>query len=748
MANRDTTPAERTLGLAGATGIGVGAIVGGGILVLSGVAFRSTGPAALVAFALNGLIAFLTALSFAEISAAFPESGGPYVFAKKVLNVRAAFRVGWILWFAYIVAGALYAMGFAEFAAAAAVELWPGEAPVWVNARPFVLLLALGATGAYTLELARRAGGGGDWVSWGKVVVFGVLIVAGFWALSRRDDPAIRSGLDPFFTRGGLGLVEAMGFTFIALQGFEVIAAVAGEVKNPGRTIPRAMFLSLGCALAIYLPLLFLISTAGVLPGDSIGAMSARAPETVMADAVRNYLGVPGFWLVMAAAVLSTLSALRANLLAASRVASTMARDRTLPGLLGGLHHTRGTPVFALVSSVLALVTILLVMPDLAAAGAAASLIFLLLFALGHWTSYLARRRRPHLSQGTFRTPLFPLVPIVGGGACLALAAFQAVAVPAAGAITLVWFGLGALLYVGLVSERASAVDAQSQAGNPELTQLRGQAPVVLVPVANPRNAANLVSIAGALAPPRIGHVLLMNVVQSGGEQEHGDPVSVAQEVLGEALRAAMAAGHSPRALLSVSASPWDEIGRVARQYRCHGVLLGQARLDERGVAVLENLMAQVEGHVSFLFADPSWSLARCRKILVPIGGRSGHYTLRARLLGSLCRDGEREVIWLRVISTRATDSELRSAGRALRELAADATPGNGTVIVERSDEPTEVILARAEAADLLILGLHDVGGRRLFGRAVPELVRRASCATLIISRRQPRGALQWGGRP
>jgi len=506
------------------------------------------------------------------------------------------------------------------------------------------------------------------------------------------------------------------------------------------------MFLSLGCALAIYLPLLFVVSTAGVPPGDSIGAMSDRAPETVMADAVRNYLGVTGFWLVMAAAVLSTLSALQANLLAASRVASTMARDRTLPALLGRLHPGRGTPVFALAFSVLALVTILLVVPDLAAAGAAASLIFLILFALGHWASYLARRRRPLLTLDTFRTPLFPLVPVVGGGACLALAVFQAVAVPAAGAITLVWFGLGALLYMSLFSARASAVDAWSEAGNPELVQLRGQAPVVLVPVANPRNAANLVSIASALAPPRIGHVLLMNVVRTGGEEEHGDPVSSAQEVLGEALRAAMAAGHSPRALLSVSPSPWDEIGRVAREYRCHGVLLGQARLDERGVAALEKLMAQVEGHVSFLFAEPSWSLARCRRILVPIGGRSGHYALRARLLGSLCRDGEREVVWLRVMSGHATDAELRSAGRALRELAADATPDSGIAIVERSDQPLETILARAEAADLVILGLHGVNGQRRFGRAVPELVRRASCASLVISRNQPRGTLHWGG--
>ena len=112
---RSIPGSRRHIGLLGATGVGVGAIVGGGILVLAGAAFAATGPAAIIAFAVNGVIAILTALSFAEMSATFPESGGAYTFAKKVLSVRAAFGVGWVLWFAYIVAGVLYALGFADY---------------------------------------------------------------------------------------------------------------------------------------------------------------------------------------------------------------------------------------------------------------------------------------------------------------------------------------------------------------------------------------------------------------------------------------------------------------------------------------------------------------------------------------------------------------------------------------------------------------------------------------------------------
>ncbi|MDA0838506.1 MAG: amino acid permease, partial [Planctomycetota bacterium] len=127
------------MGLWGATGVGVGAIVGGGILALAGVAYAATGPGAIVAFALNGVIAVLTALSFAEMSAAFPESGGTYTFAKKVLNVRAAFTIGWIVWFASIVAAVLYSVGFATFAVEILSQFRGGSEPLHPA---FITLLA------------------------------------------------------------------------------------------------------------------------------------------------------------------------------------------------------------------------------------------------------------------------------------------------------------------------------------------------------------------------------------------------------------------------------------------------------------------------------------------------------------------------------------------------------------------------------------------------------------------------------
>lgn len=720
----------------------MGAIVGGGILVLGGVALAETGPGAVVAFALNGIVALLTALSFAELSSAFPESGGAYTFAKKLHSVRAAFAVGWVLWFASIVAAVLYALGFATYAVvliSTLIELTTGASPPWLQSRAFTLALAVGATAVYTLGLLRKAGGGGNWDTVGKVAVFCVVIVFGVIALVQQPAEAMSQSLFPFFTQGAGGLLSAMGFTFIALQGFDLIAAVGGEVKAPETTIPRAMFLSLGIALAIYLPLLFLLSTVGVEPGGSVAKAAADAPETVFPTAVEHFMGRPGFWLVVVAALLSTLTALRANLFAASRVALAMANDRTLPAVVGRIHPSRRTPHASIYATSAAFLVIVLVLPDVAAAGAAASLIFLVSFSFAHWTALLARRRSR--IPPPFKTPWFPAVPVLGGLACAGLAVFQAVSVPSAGVITLVWLGLGVMLFFAIFSSRARTADAFAEAHNPRLVRLRGRNPLALVPVANPRSAAPLVELASAISPPDFGRVLLLTVVEPPGDGWDGQPprqLGSAQDVVHEAMMQSFVGKMSPEVLLTVSARPWEEIARVARLHRCESLVLGLTALSEKLESpALEQMISDADCDATVLRAPAGWSLANVRRILVPLGGRGGQDVLRARLLGSLGRGGSTEARFLRVVRPEESEDRLRAAERDLRQTAQEEAPGFGVAHVERSDDPAACILQAAAESDLVVLGVQRVSRRqKAFGPFSLRIARDAPCATLLISRR------------
>ena len=734
---------SRTLGLLGATGVGVGAIVGGGILALAGVAFATTGPSAVVAFTLNGLIALLTALTFAEMASSFPESGGTYTFAKKVLSVEAAFMVGWVVWFASIVAAVLYALGFAAFAQIFVVEMWAGvggTAPDWVSTGGFAMALAVGSTAFYTFGLVRKQGGGGQWETVGKVVVFGALILAGLWVLPSRDPAVVTAQLKPFFAAGGLGLLQAMGYTFIALQGFDLIAAVGGEVKDPARNLPRAMIGSLVIALMIYVPLLLLVATVGVTPGGSITELAAEDPEAVVAIAAEQFLGRTGFWMVIVAALLSMVSALQANLLAASHIALAMAKDRNLPGRLRRLHPSRGTPVAAVLVTSATVVGILLVVSDVAAAGAMSSLIFLLSFTLAHWMGILVRHRGGG-KEGAFLLPFFPVIPVVGGLACFGLAVFQGLAVPSAGLIAAGWLTLGGTLYALVFSRRARVADAAAQALDPQLVRLRGRNPLVLVPIANPASARSMVTLASSLAAPVVGKVLLLYVVKTPerwSEAELPPQLVYAQEVLGRALCASFSADFSPQALTTVAGEPWREICRVARTYQCESLLLGLGDLgksDGPEEEKLEWLLSEVSSDVVLLGAAEDWRLENVKRVLVPVGGRRDQSHLRARMLGSLCRGYDLEVVYLGIVDPESGDAQ--SLETDLRELAEDEAPGSSRLEIVHRKDVAEAVVEAAKTADLVILGLRREGRRsKTFGEIPVRVAREAGTAVLMIGQR------------
>ena len=735
---------KRSMGLFGATGVGVGAIVGGGVLALSGIAFATTGPGAIIAFALNGIIAFLIVFSFAEMASAFPESGGTYTFAKKVLSIPAAFMVGWVVWFASVVASVLYSLGFAFYAANAMETVFPAmpfSLPFSLTAHGSIVFLALLAVTAYSLSLIYRSPGGGQWATWGKVVIFAVIILAGFRYLAAKPSASIYQPLFPFFPKGAMGLFQAMGYTFIALQGFDLIAAVAGEIKSPEKNIPRAMMLSLGIALAIYLPLLFVIAIAGIGPGQNIMEISRNNPETMMADAVQNYLGPVGYWIVMVGAILAMLSALRANLLAASRIALAMARDRAFPRQFSRISKSKNTPVHTTVLSVVMVTVILLMIPDVAEAGAAASLIFLVSFAFAHWTAILTRIRT-RSKQMPFQMPWFPVTHVAGAGTCIGLAVFQGIAVPSAGIICLIWLGIGAVLYLTFFAQRASLVDASSSALDPRLHQLRGRSPLVLVPIVNPANAGFMISLATAMAPPDIGRVLRLSVVKPSYDR-HPDVslsrISNVQIVLKEALTASISGGLAPQALITVAPDPWQEIICVAGIHHCESLLLGLSVFDDKSSTdYLERLMGQVDSDVVVLRAGKRWDLSSAKKVLVPLSGHGGHDHLRARILGSLQYMGIDQISFLQVLPENTPEESLRHARKRLLYLAEDERIESARIIVTPCNHPIDEIIRRAGETDLLILGLQRLGRRRkMIGNVVRRIAANTSCGLILINRKR-----------
>jgi basic amino acid/polyamine antiporter, APA family len=753
---------ERSIGFVGATGIGVAAIVGGGIFVLGGVAVAQAGPSAILAFTLNGAVAFLTALAFAELATAFPENGGQYVYARRTFSVQAAFGVGWVMTFAHVVAAVLYALGFAAYATAALEAL----APAWISAvqegglRGLTLILALLATGTYAWRLTRVSAGGGQVENVGKLAVFAVLIAAGLAVIVRRGVTESLAPLSPFLEMGPSGVVAVMGLTFITFQGFELIAGVAGEVRDPRRTVPRAMFASLGITLAIYLPLLLVVMTVGLPAGETSPAQVARDhPETLFAVAASTYLGAFGFWLVVVAALLSTLTALRANLLAGSRVALAMARHRTLPRGLSRLDARTGQPVTAVAFVATSAAILILVVPDLSMAGAAASLIFLLTFGITHLSAWQVRRRAGGRIEGAFAAPFFPLVPLLGMAACGFLVLFQVVTLPGAGLLLLVWLAFGGFIYAGFLSSRAEALDAAVAGGDPRFSQLRGMRTSVLVPLANPARAGGLASVASALAPSQGGRILLHQVVVAGADTDEPRLRRAMEEgnaALSNALLRTRREGVETELLLTVASEPWTEIARIARKEEVNSVLLGLAHApgggagaEEAGTSThpIDWLMEQLPSDVALLHAEPDFDLDRVRRVLIPLSGHNDHDRLRARVIGTLARKGLEHLRFLHVLPPEAPPEAEARARSALETYVVDEAQGRGEARVVRDADPIGQIVGQAQGYDLLVLGItRPRGGKSRIGALLARMVREAPCPVLIIS--HPPLIRGRGGRP
>ncbi|MGI9516332.1 MAG: amino acid permease [Pirellulaceae bacterium] len=728
---------DRKLGLFGATSVGVGAIVGGGILALAGVAFSATGPSAIVAFALNGVIALLTALSFAEMASRFPESGGTYTFSKKVLSVEAAFSVGWVVWFASIVAAVLYAIGFAHFAVALIRGLLPSEV-AWLErswVQPALAVVSALLVGGWLIVGSM---GGGKWTNVTKVAVFGVLVLAGFWAVIRQPAVDTAAALQPFYSEGLPGLIQAMGFTFIALQGFDLIAAVGGEVREPEKTLPRAMIMSLLIALGIYLPFLFVIAAVGTGPGTSISEAARQDPEGIVAVAARNYLGAFGYWLVIVAAVLSMFSALQANVYAASRIAWAMARDRTLPSMMSRLNDSRN-PVIAVAATTGLIALLVMLVPDVATAGAASSLIFLVTFALAHWIAILVRQRSV-FHPPPFRTPWFPAVPVIGGLACLGLAIYQGVAVPAAGLIAIIWLTLGSMLFMFLFAGRARIRDATAAAINPELVRLRGRSPLVLVPIANPSHARALITLASYLVPRGIGRVLLQNVVvvpEEWDPEVDVVPIERSQQVLRKLLVESALLDVNADAMTTIARKPMSDIARVASLHRCRSIVMGMSEITDDRVTRLERLLAAIDVDVVILRSGEGWDLPEAERILVPVAGRGGHEYLLARLLGSLSRTAKRHVTYLRVMHPESRPEEIAREKRSMRALADDQMRAQAEVQVLLHEDPAQALVDKACDYHLIVLGTQRLGRRgRVLGKFTRQVAANTECPMIVMSSR------------
>ncbi len=304
------------IGLWAAVAIGVGGMVGGGIFAVLGLAVQLAHGGTPAAFALAGLVAVLTAYSYAKLSVAYPSRGGTVTFLDRAFGpgvITGSLNV--LLWLSYVVMLSLYAYAFGSYGATFFPDRWQAVAK-----HGLMTASVVGITGLNLLS-AEWIGRAEDWIVGLKVTILLVFVGVGVFGIqAARIAPA--AWAPPVQLAAG-GMI-----IFLAYEGFELIANTAEDVRDAPRTLPRAYYVAVGFVIVLYV--LVALVTVGNLPVDRIVA----ARDYALAEAARPFLGQAGFTLIATAALLSTASAVNATLYGAARLSYVIARDGELPAQL------------------------------------------------------------------------------------------------------------------------------------------------------------------------------------------------------------------------------------------------------------------------------------------------------------------------------------------------------------------------------------------------------------------------------
>ena len=387
MEKQEPRKLKRSIGLWSAVAINVGAIIGGGIFVVTGIVAGYAGSALIVSMVIAGIIAFITAWSFAKLTAWQPVEGSVYEYGRQLVSPYAGFLAGWMWLVANTFTGAAVSLGFAYYLSTA----FPGLPTGYVAAALCLAFTALNLVGARESVSVNNA------LVAIKLAILGFFVVFGVFHVNTGN-------FIPFVPLSS-GVLFGTFFIFFAYGGFARVAVVAEEVKDAKRNVPRAMLLSLGISMVVYilvgLVAVGLVGSAGLVGGS---------PLTAAIGVTGSSLAVQ---IISVGGLVATASVLLTAILGVSRMAYSMARRNDMPSALARLHSRFLTPYYAILASGM-LMAVLVLFVDLTRVVAISTFALLFNYSITNVAAF--KLKNVHNWQR--------FVPLLGLATCLLLLSF------------------------------------------------------------------------------------------------------------------------------------------------------------------------------------------------------------------------------------------------------------------------------------------------------------------------------------
>ncbi|RKZ33983.1 hypothetical protein DRQ33_03125 [bacterium] len=378
---------KRKLGTFDVFSIAAGAMISSGIFILPGLAHSQAGPAAAFSYLLAGCLAATGVLSQAELASAMPRAGGTYFYITRTLGPGVGTSAGILLWLSLAAKSSFALLGMAVFTQfITSIDIQYIAMGFTVI---FVVLNILGVREAAKFQVT---------------LVTGLLLLMVFYFIA--GAPAMEADkILPFVPKGWKAVFSTAGFVFVSYGGILKVAALAEEVRDPGKTIPTAMLLALICITILYT--LVVLVTAGVLEGSVLDASL-----TPLYDGAVQFFGKPGGILMAIAAILAFVSTANAGIMAASRYPVAMARDRLIPPFFSRVRKKKRTPYISIIITGTIMIAVLLL--GIESLVKFASTILILTFMFDNMNVIIMRESRIYNYLPQFKSPFYPWVQIAG----------------------------------------------------------------------------------------------------------------------------------------------------------------------------------------------------------------------------------------------------------------------------------------------------------------------------------------------
>ncbi len=389
---------DRSLGLYSTMMISMGAMIGSGIFVLPALGYKKAGPAVILAYVLSAIIVLPAALSKSEMATAMPESGGTYLYIDRALGPLFGTIAGIGAWFSLA-----FKSSFALVGLGAYLLLF---APISQGAVQFIALALAALVVILNISGTKLSG---------RVQAFIVsLVVVGLTAYTLNGGlVGDTSAFTPFFPDGGGGIITAAAFVFVSFAGVTKIAAVAEEVKDPGKNLPRAMLGSMAIMTVIYVLVvaaIIALADPEVLKHGGPGGGASLTPLAEGADALFGGFGVV---IISVIAVVALISMANAGVLSSSRFPLAMSRDKLLPPQLERIDERFKTPRNSVLLTGTVLFLLIAFVPVIELAKLA-SAFQILVFSISNFALIAFREADLPSYNPEFVAPGYPFVQIFG----------------------------------------------------------------------------------------------------------------------------------------------------------------------------------------------------------------------------------------------------------------------------------------------------------------------------------------------